>query len=233
MSSIFNLKKKLSNIADKEEANITFLNPFSYLFFRKNQHLFSSFDMIFIDGFLLVVLLRIIGIRSKRTSFDMTSLAPKVFERCINSDKSIYFIGSDDASINSFITRIQNEYPRLNIVGFRNGYFKNDREYNSAVKLIVETQPDVLVVGMGTPKQEQFLIDFKKTGGKGIGYTCGGFIHQTAKGINYYPKFFNQYNLRWLYRIIDEPKLLKRYLFHYPLSICLFTFDAIQYKLRH
>ena len=83
---------------------------------------------------------------------------------------------------------------------------------------------------MGTPFQEQFLVDLKNLGWIGAGYTCGGFIHQTAANIKYYPEFFNTYNLRWLYRMIDEPKLIKRYLILYPKSTFLFFFDFIIYK---
>lgn len=220
----------------KEEINngiVTFINPFSYLFFRKYLTLFDAFQSIHIDGIVLVYLLRLIGVKTDRKSFDMTSLAPKVFEECINEDKSIYFIGSTEDAINSFTKVISKDFPRLNIVGHRNGYFNNLNDKNKALKDVTFLKPDVVIVGMGTPYQEQFLVDLKENGWKGRGYTCGGFIHQTAKGINYYPKFYDKYNLRWLYRIIDEPKLIKRYAILYPKAIILFLFDFVHYKIKH
>ena len=60
--------------------------------------------------------------------------------------------------------------------------------------------------------QEQFLLMVKNTGFKGIGFTCGGFIHQTANDeIDYYPAWINRMNLRFLYRMIKEKHTRKRY----------------------
>lgn len=227
------LIEKLNSSDIGKNGIITFLNPYSYLYYRSHKDVFKSFDKIYIDGIFLVHMMKICGVRTERVSFDMTSLAPSFFGSCIENNESVYFIGSTEDNLSHFVEVIRANFPDLEISGYRNGYFKSDREREGALNTISELGPNNVVVGMGSPYQEIFLKDLKKTGWKGVGYTCGGFIHQTAKGINYYPKFFNQYNLRWLYRIIDEPKLLKRYLFHYPLSICLFTFDAIQYKLRH
>jgi N-acetylglucosaminyldiphosphoundecaprenol N-acetyl-beta-D-mannosaminyltransferase len=92
---------------------------------------------------------------------------------------------------------------------------------------IVKLDPDFLVIGMGTPLQESFLSNIKSLGWGGVGFTCGGFIHQTASGLNYYPKWINKLNLRWLYRIWDEPRLLTRYLIQYPRFVVLFIYDLI------
>ena len=83
---------------------------------------------------------------------------------------------------------------------------------------------------MGTPLQEQFLIDLQKSGWVGKGYTCGGFLHQTANGIQYYPKWINRLGLRAFYRMYDEPQLIKRYFIDYPQAICIIVFDIIKYK---
>lgn len=209
----------------------TYINPYSYLFFRKNISLFNKFDRIGVDGVSLVILLSLVGIKvAKRESFDMTSQALVVFNECIELEKDIFFVGSTEKSINNFINIIKNNFPKLNISGYRNGYFDNDEDKEQCLKKINILNPEVIIVGMGTPFQEQFLIDLKNTGWNGTGYTCGGFIHQTGSGIKYYPDFYNTYNLRWLYRMIDEPKLIKRYLVLYPKSVILFLTDFIKYK---
>ncbi|WP_437396043.1 WecB/TagA/CpsF family glycosyltransferase [Flagellimonas lutimaris] len=227
------LKEKIYSDDLDENGIATFLNPYSYLFFRTQKEAFKSFDKIYIDGILLVLLLRMWGIRTKRASFDMTSMAPSVFGSSVEKKKNIYFIGSTEENLTGFLAVVRANFPELKISGYRNGYFKNKEERQKVLSSILELKPDKVVVGMGTPNQENFLCELKNMGWKGVGYTCGGFIHQTAKGMNYYPKFYNEYNLRWLYRIFDEPKLFKRYSFYYPLSVCLFTFDAIRYKFNH
>ena len=236
MDKIELIKTKTNNTKEQLHLNgcsrlVTFLNPYSYLYYRKNLSLFSQFDEINIDAISLVLLLKFFGVKTKRLSFDMTSLAPLVFNSCANDNQKIYFIGSSKGYITEFTKKIKQDFPNMNIIGYRNGYFKNSDERNLEIKKIVEKNPDIVVVGMGTPIQEEFLLSLKTYGWDGVGYSCGGFIHQTAKDINYYPNFLNKYNLRWLYRIYDEPKLFKRYFLLYPKSIALFMFDVLKSKL--
>lgn len=57
------------------------------------------------------------------------------------------------------------------------------------------------------------MLKVKEAGFKGIGFTCGGFIHQTAKNeIDYYPAWVNRMNVRFIYRMYKEPHTRKRYL---------------------
>ena len=215
---------------DLQECGIyTFINPYSYMLLRKSKVL-DQFDKIFVDGISLVKLLHVFGIRTVRRSFDMTSLAPLVFETSISKNLTIYFLGSTQEDIENFIGTIRKTYPKLNIIGYRNGYFEDEEERTRTISDLLEKSPDVVIAGMGTPYQENFLIDLKKVGWNGKGFTCGGFIHQTAKEIDYYPSFFDKNNLRWFYRMIDEPKLIKRYFLQYPVSICLLLLDLGRYR---
>ena len=84
---------------------------------------------------------------------------------------------------------------------------------------------------MGTPLQEQFLLSLQASGWSGKGYTCGGFLHQTASQINYYPYWINRLGLRAFYRMYDEPKLVKRYFIDYPKAIVIIFYDLIKYRL--
>lgn len=211
----------------------TFLNPYSYLLARKNQDIFSSFSEIHFDGIVLCVFARFFGIRKKRTSFDMTSLAPVVMRNASETGKSIYLIGSEPGLALVTSEKLCRIFPRLKIIGLKHGYFSSIENRNNTIQEIIQLNPDIVIAGMGTPHQEKFLVDLTQAGWKGTGYTCGGFIHQTAKsGTQYYPPLFDKLNLRWLYRIIDEPKLLKRYVLEYPKFFYFFTLDYYKYKAK-
>ncbi|MFV8038213.1 WecB/TagA/CpsF family glycosyltransferase, partial [Enterobacter cloacae complex sp.6730764] len=160
-----------------------------------------------------------IGLKPKRVSFDMTSLAPIVFKDAIENNKSIALIGSDSNSLARMLELLKEKYPGINIAYSRDGYFSAPKEFDECIDSIIKTGPHVVIAGLGTPLQDLFLTKLKSKGWLGVGYTCGGFIHQTAKkGIRYYPNLINKLNLRWLYRIYDEPKLMKRYFVYYPYS---------------
>jgi len=232
---IFKFHQKCTGqVFDFSNGLYTFINPYSYLFARKRLSLFSCFDIIFFDGFLIVKLASIFGIiQSERISFDMTSLAPPFLKYSASEGKSVYFIGSTANDINKTIDIFIKNFPLLRIVGYRDGYFNNSFDFDHTLAEIYNLNPDIVIAGLGTPLQEQFLVDLKSIGWNGVGITCGGFFHQTAKkGIQYYPYWINKLHLRWAFRMYDEPKLIKRYLFQYPQFIFLFSFDAIRYHLN-
>ncbi len=221
-----------NTIVDHETGLVTFLNPFSYYQCRKSPDAIRQFDHIYIDGMLLVRLLNLVFPRKfTRISFDMTSAAPVLFERWSQNGKRVYFVGSTPDAIEGFVRTIGAAYPALKIDGYRNGYFKGD-ERAALIRELAERKPDVIVVGMGTPLQEQLLLDIRQAGWQGCGYTCGGFIHQTSGKTQYYPKILDKLNLRWMYRIYDEPKLFKRYALYYPLAVMQFLLDAMRRRNR-
>ena len=219
-------------ILNKDNKKITtFLNPFSYLLARKQGGLFSNFN-IEIDGILLVLILRIFGCHFSRKSFDMTSLARMVFNKAISESKTVYLIGTKPELIDQAVKNIREKFVDLNICGFRDGYFAVE-EKKEILNNIIKIDPDYVICGMGTPKQEEFLLDLSQAGWNGTGYTCGGFLHQTAQNIKYYPKWIDLFNLRAFYRIYDEPRLIKRYMLEYPIAIMYILYDIINYKWKH
>ena len=212
----------------------SFVNPYSYLLLRKNKSLISDIDYFFCDGALMVVLLNLFGLNVHRYSFDMTSLAPLVFEDSVEFNKSVYFIGSEPGIVEKSTKIFHEAYPKLNICGSRHGFFNSDSDKEQFIRQLFLINPDVVIVGMGTPFQEKFLIDLRKSGWNGVGFTCGGFLHQTAKkGIRYYPKIMNQLNLRWLYRMYDEPKLIARYFYYYPWFVIVCAYDVFLFKMNY
>lgn len=192
----------------------TFLNPVSYLSAIDNKDLFSKFDGIFADGSLLVSAIKLVyGTSVTRRSFDMTSMAPELLGYAEHNGKTFYIVASKQEQVERAVEIFKERYPKLKITGFRNGYFASEEEMNIEAKKIAEINPDFVVVGMGILMQERFLLKVKEAGFKGVGFTCGGFIHQTAKNeIDYYPDWVDRTNLRFVYRMYKEPHTRKRYL---------------------
>lgn len=224
----FTDKLELEKILNEKIANVTFLNHYSYKLARKNVGTFSKMDYIFIDGAMLSLFNSIFVKKIRKSSFDMSSLAPVVLNHAVNNDMTICFVGTTKENINKFIKHISLAYPKLRIILHRDGYFTNQTDKKTFQKKVKELNPDIIVAGMGTPLQENFLIDMTNIGWKGLGFTCGGFFHQTAmRGVEYYPKFIVKYELRWLYRILRENGVLRRYTYDFMTFIPLFIFDVL------
>ncbi len=192
----------------------SFLNPVSYLDAVRHKELFGKMDGLFADGSILVAAIRILyGVKVSRSSFDMTSLASKLLSFAADNGRSVYIVASKQEQVERTVEIFREKYENINIIGYRNGYFSNEEEKVKEAKYIAELNPDFLIVGMGAILQERFLLKVKECGYQGIGFTCGGFIHQTSKNIiDYYPTWIDRMNLRFLYRMYKEPHTRKRYL---------------------
>ncbi len=189
----------------------TCVNPYSYLIARKNLDLYEKLDGIFVDGITMCLWIRFLhGARIPRLSFDMTGMAKDLVERVSKTGETVYFIGTSQNQLEKTVEVISSSYPRMIIAGKRNGYFNGVEDRQLAIQQIVDLNPDFTIVGLGSPLQEQFVVDLKAAGYKGIAFTCGGFLHQTAQGINYYPSWVDKYNLRAFYRLFHEKGLWGR-----------------------
>lgn len=204
----------LNDIVTNKGRIYTFLNPVSYLTALDNKDLFGNFDGIFADGSLLVAAIKMLyGKKVIRRSFDMTSLAPQLLEYAETYGKTIYIVASKQEEVERAVQIFKERYPNLVFAGYRNGYFASEEEQNKEAIYITQQNPDFLIVGMGILMQEKFLLKVKETGFQGIGFTCGGFIHQTSQNeIDYYPAWIDRMNLRFIYRMYKEKHTRKRYL---------------------
>ena len=204
----------VEQIFEKKAKVYTFLNPVSYLTALDNKELFSQMDGIFADGGLLVKAIKMLyGKLVTRRSFDMTSMAPDLFEYAVEHGKTLYIVASKQEQVEKAVEIFRERYPKVKFAGYRNGYFSSEEEMDEEARHITELNPGFLIVGMGALMQEKFLLKVKMAGYQGVGFTCGGFIHQTSKNeIDYYPAWVDKTNLRFVYRMWKEPHTRKRYL---------------------
>ena len=203
----------VNQIFENKGKTYTYLNPVSYLTALDNKELFSQLDGIFADGGLLVKAIKMVyGKQVTRRSFDMTSMAPELFSYAEENGKTIYIVASKQEQVEKAMEIFRERYPKVKFAGYRNGYFASESEMDVEAKYIAKLNPDFLIVGMGALMQEKFLLKVKDASYQGVGFTCGGFIHQTSKNeIDYYPAWVDRTNLRFVYRMWKEPHTRKRY----------------------
>ncbi|MGG5617843.1 WecB/TagA/CpsF family glycosyltransferase [Myroides odoratimimus] len=207
---------------ESKEKCYSFLNPYGYNLMRQNIDLFEKIDVLFFDGILLCHFYNLFykG-KVSRKSFDMTSIAKSLFTYLDDNNKTIYFIGAKQEEVEGAIKRFKEDFPNMNIMGFRNGYFKNDFERSEVINYIISLNPDFVVVGMGAIVQEKFIVDLKEFGFKGVSFTCGGFIHQASENLFFFPDWINKLHLRSFYRLYKEKATRKRFsktIFNFPIN---------------
>lgn len=202
-------------LPDGSAKYVTFLNPYYMEKYPNTVDLYKRFDYICSDGMVPIMMNKLLGKRkSWRCSFDMGNLARKVFQWVVDNDKTIYFLGTTDEKLRRFTEIIKLSFPTIQIVGTHHGYIKGREE--EVVAEIMGVKPDVVVIGMGAPLQDEFSMRLKDAGYQGAVYTCGGFMHQSSERLNYYPEWINRLNLRTFYRLTKEKYVWGRVLKYYP-----------------
>lgn len=225
------LLARLTSVRPGAPGLTTFVNHYSYAIARKDPSLFSRFSSIYVDGIFLTKILAICGARITRCSFDMTSLAPIIFNMAAEQGLKVVLVGGAPEVAVKAGEIFCREFQGLDVVAAYSGFFSSEDARAAVIEEICQSSPDIVICGMGTPLQEKFLVDLSDAGWLGLGYTCGGFLHQTAKkGPQYYPLWIDRFNLRWLYRLIDEPKLIRRYTIDLVKFLFLFSTDLLSLR---
>lgn len=144
-----------------------------------------------------------------------SDLFPKVCELAANKNYTMYLLGAAEGVADTAAKNLMKKYPGLNIVGTYSppfGFEKNEQEMIKIKTQIQEVHPDILIVGLGCPKQEKFMYYHCKELGVPISFGLGASIDFEAGNIKRAPKWMSNHGLEWLYRFSKEPKrLFKRY----------------------
>ncbi|MCF6410123.1 WecB/TagA/CpsF family glycosyltransferase [Pseudalkalibacillus salsuginis] len=126
-------------------------------------------------------------------------------------DHSVYFIGAKDTTMKKAVNNVHARFPGLRVAGFRDGYFSSD-ESSKICDEIKQLQPDMVFVGLGSPRQEKWIYENFKHFKKGIFMGVGGSFDVLSGEVKRAPRLWRKLNLEWMYRLITQPWRFKRML---------------------
>ncbi|NOQ32568.1 MAG: WecB/TagA/CpsF family glycosyltransferase [Helicobacteraceae bacterium] len=125
-------------------------------------------------------------------------------------ERSFYLLGSSQEVIDSTVLRLKEEYPGINIVGHQNG-FLDDAEKEELKMTLLKHKPNIIFVAQGTPRQEYLMDELIKIH-PALYMGLGGSFDIYAGIKKRAPKFFLDWHLEWLYRLLKEPTRFGRQL---------------------
>lgn len=178
----------------------------------------NSSDVVFCDGFGVKLSARLLG---KKMGERMTppDWVDDLFKLCVQKSYCVYFLGDTDEVVRLFAKTVRQRHPHVRIVGSHNGFF--DLEGDEAVRLaneIVRLNPDIILTGMGMPRQEKWAWMAKKRMGKGVMIATGALFRWYTGHERRAPDWMTQTGFEWLARLVAAPrKHFKRYVIGLPL----------------
>lgn len=202
------LKKDLKN---KNKKFIVTVNPETLMIAEKDlelKEILKDDSVSFVpDGIGVVKAAKMIGVDVKER-IPGIEIAEKLFEFANESKKSLYLFGAKQEVLNNLKEKIEKKYSNIKLLGMTNGYVENkDEEFQK----IIKKEPDIVLVALGIPAQEKLIYKYFKDFKKGIFVGVGGSFDVLSGTKKRAPQIFIKTNTEWLYRILKEPKRIKRF----------------------
>ncbi|MBO7636551.1 MAG: WecB/TagA/CpsF family glycosyltransferase [Paludibacteraceae bacterium] len=135
---------------------------------------------------------------------------PDVMEGFLKSanekGQKIYLLGAKEETLQALIEILKRDYPNMKIVGFHNGYFKEEEE-DAIAEAISKVAPDYLFLGMPTPRKEHFILKYKRKIDVGVFLGVGGAFDARANVMKRPPKFMRGHGLEAFFRVLRSPRV--------------------------
>ena len=206
-SVISKLKQKFSS---PYVCNYLYIGSIYYMFSDEIFfHAIRTANSVHLDGFAIGQVAKIL-FKDNYTDFTPSSFIDQLFQYCDSNKKKVFILGSYPGikGIEGAIGRVKDRFPQLTIQGM-DGYQSD----HLMIKKINLLRPDLLVIGLGLRKQEKWIYQHKKLLKTKVVISVGNYIDILACRVKKPAEIYQKLHIRWLRRVIKEPKRLwKRYI---------------------
>jgi N-acetylglucosaminyldiphosphoundecaprenol N-acetyl-beta-D-mannosaminyltransferase len=177
---------------------------------------YDAAALVLADGFPVVLASRLLG-KSLPERVTGADLVPALFQAATaERPVSVYLLGAMPGVGEEAARRIRATWPHVRVVGTYSpplGFEKNAEENRAIIGRINAANPDLLVLGLGAPKQELWIHENAARIDARVALCVGATIDFLAGNKSRAPKWMGRCGLEWIHRVATEPKrLAKRYL---------------------
>jgi N-acetylglucosaminyldiphosphoundecaprenol N-acetyl-beta-D-mannosaminyltransferase len=173
-------------------------------------------DFVFPDGTGVRWAAKLQGVRVLE-NLAGTDFVPSLFRATADHGHSYFLLGADDRTIRAAAEYAQRSFPGWRCTGCHHGYLTDDATDAAAVEAINAAKPDVLLVGMGNPLQEQWIHRHLPQLRVAVCMGVGGLFDFWAGNVSRSPRWLRWLGHEWVWRLLQEPhKKAARYLLGNP-----------------
>jgi exopolysaccharide biosynthesis WecB/TagA/CpsF family protein len=208
----------LSAAGEHRSACVTYLTAWSLVQIQRHPQfgqLLGKFDIRYADGFGVVVAALLLNGRriGKVTANDFfLPMCCEIARRGL----SVALVGGEPQVIREATEVLVRKIPELQVRLSSSGYLSLDDE-ECLQRSIAERRPDIVVLGMGQPRQEQIALRFRDAGIQTVFLCVGGLFDYIADRIPMPPVLIRRCRLEWLWKLGHAPRRLwRRYIFGIP-----------------
>lgn len=220
-------------IGSRDQLRIGVVNAAKLVHMRRDATIRAdvlSCNLILADGVPIVWASQILG-RPLPERIAGIDLMLGILRRGNQNGYRIHCLGASDDVLVAAVAQITRDYPNVKVVGHHHGYFTSQEE-PGLVAAITDAKPDILLVGMSSPKKERFLARWGDQLGVPVCHGVGGSLDVLAGKVRRAPLTWQRFGLEWLYRVYQEPRRLwRRYLTTNTLFCALLIKEFLRQRL--
>lgn len=222
------LNRLLYYLSNENKRNHIIVTPNPEMVIRAKKdkefmQIIKEADLAVPDGIGIVIASKLnkIKLRKRVTGCD---LILSLFDN-VQKDTTVYLLGAQPGVPEKAKENIELKYNNIKVVGIKNGYF-DKKEENAIIDEIKKLKPNILLVGLGFPRQEKFIYMYKDELPVCISMGVGGSIDIMAGVVKRAPIIFRKLGMEWFYRVLCQPRRIFRII-----SLPVFVFKVIISKI--
>lgn len=222
----------LRAIEQKERLTVTYLNPNYVVAAEKSPRLMAAineFDLVLADGIGVMLGARILDIPvPRRLSTDRVCLG--IFSECAKhgTKLKVFLLGGQAGIAAKAAETLHATYSNVAVVGTYHGWF-DSHEDPHVVEMINSSHPDLLLVCLGTPRQQLWVGAHASKLHCPVIMTGGGYLDNLSVSVAYYPQWVDRAGLNWLWRLCTEPRHVWK---RYTLEAAVFSLLLLRQLMR-
>jgi N-acetylglucosaminyldiphosphoundecaprenol N-acetyl-beta-D-mannosaminyltransferase len=190
----------------------------------------NAADRVFGDGTGVRWAARLQGVRV-RANLCGTDLTPQLLRATADQGYRCFLLGGDEALVARAANYAACAFPGWNFVGCHHGHL-DERLSAEVVEHINALRPDLLLVGMGNPRQEQWIHTYRRRLAVPLCLAVGGLFHYWAGDLRRTPAWLRWLGAEWFGILCQQPHKARRYLLGNPLFLCRAVRDAWAFRRR-
>lgn len=214
----------LQKIDNKQKFFIASANPEIMLQSKEQpdlKQIINNAEIAIPDGIGVVYASKILGgkIRERITGIDVLYM---LCEIAVQKNLSVFLYGAKPGVAEKAAANLEKQYPGLKVAGYINGYEKDNQKILAAIN---SSDADIIFVGLGAPLQEYWIANNKDKICPDILECVGGSFDVISGNLKRAPKWVQNCNLEWLYRLMLQPSRFFR-----QLKLITFVIEVIKSK---
>ena len=186
------------------------------------SQILKTAEMVIPDGIGVKIGLKLTGQNVDRIAG--IDFAREMINVAADNNLPVALIGAKPEILEKSVNNLKSEIKNLNIVYFQDGYFKDTNKVFESLK---QTAPKLILVALGSPKQEKFIYEAKKCLNPALMIGVGGSFDVWSGVVERAPKIYQKLGLEWLYRTLKQPERFKRI---FP-TLPLFVLKVLKYRI--